>query len=72
CHRVTIRWQDLAIYLEIPLADRATFSQGHEPLRTLEWLEQHTQQPSEFKNKLRQAFEELGWNDLIDELDGSK
>jgi hypothetical protein len=58
------RWDDLADYFAIPLADRATFQQGYEPQRVLEWLEERKR-----LGDLRDAFNYLGYDDLIEELD---
>jgi hypothetical protein len=58
------RWDDLADYFEIPLADKAKFQQGHEPRRVLEWLEERR-----LLKELRTAFNYFGWDDLIEELD---
>lgn len=62
--RLVTRWEDLATYLEIPLPDRARFDRGNEPRRILDWLEQRGRLP-----ELRDAFNYLGWDDLIEELD---
>jgi Bacterial Death-like domain 3 len=58
------RWQDLADYFEIPLSDEETFAKGHEPQGILEWLEERKR-----LGELRDAFDYLGWNDLVEELD---
>lgn len=58
------RWDDLADYFGIPLIDKAKFNQGYEGQRTLEWLEERGR-----LDKLREAFVELGWNDLVVALD---
>ncbi|HEY7427020.1 MAG TPA: caspase family protein [Gemmataceae bacterium] len=58
------RWNDLATYFDIPLADRATFEKGHEPRQMFDWLEQRGR-----LSELRDAFNYLGWDDLIEELD---
>ena len=62
--RLLDRWQKLAIYLEIPLPDQAKFLKGHEPQQILDWLEQRGR-----LGDLRDAFNYLGWDDLIGELD---
>lgn len=62
--RLVTRWDDLADYFEIPLADRAKFDRGYEGQRTLDWLEERGR-----LSQLRQAFVELHWHDLIEELD---
>jgi hypothetical protein len=54
------RWNDLATYLDIPLADQATFPKGHEPRHILDWLEQRNR-----VGELRDAFNFMGWDDLI-------
>jgi nucleoside phosphorylase len=64
--RLVDRWQRLAMYFEIPPADKAKFPKGEEPLGILEWLEQRNRLDLD---KLRKAFEELEWNDLVEELD---
>jgi hypothetical protein len=61
---LTRRWDDLADYLGIPLADKAKFQQGYEPQRVLEWLEERCR-----LGDLRDAFNYFGWDDLIKELD---
>lgn len=58
------RWNDLAVYFEIPLAEQATFLKGHEPRQLLEWLQQRKR-----LGELRDAFNFLAWDDLIEELD---
>jgi hypothetical protein len=58
------RWNDLATYFDIPLPDQATFQQGHEPRQIFDWLEQRRR-----LGELRDAFNYLGWDDLIEELD---
>jgi hypothetical protein len=58
------RWNDLATYFDIPLADQATFQKGHEPRQIIDWLEQRGR-----LSELRDAFNYLGWDDLIEELD---
>jgi metacaspase-1 len=63
-NRLVTRWEDLATYLEIPLADKAKFDKGNEPRRIMEWLEQRGR-----LQELRDAFNYLGWDDLIEELD---
>jgi hypothetical protein len=62
--RLVTRSADLATYFEIPLADQATFEKGNEPRRILEWLEQRGR-----LGRLRDAFDFLGWDDLIEELE---
>jgi metacaspase-1 len=62
--RLVTRWEDLATFLEIPLADQAKFDTGNEPRRILDWLEQRGR-----LQELRDAFNYLGWDDLIEELD---
>jgi hypothetical protein len=62
--RLVTRWDDLADYFEIPLIDRAKFDRGYEGQRTLDWLEERGR-----LNQLRQAFVELRWDDLVEELD---
>ncbi len=63
-NRLVTRWEDLATYLEIPLPDQAKFDKGNEPRRILDWLEQRGR-----LQELRDAFNYLGWDDLIQELD---
>ncbi|AMV23994.1 5'-methylthioadenosine/S-adenosylhomocysteine nucleosidase [Gemmata sp. SH-PL17] len=58
------RWSALATYLDISLEDRAKFLQGHEPRQIFEWLEERNR-----LGELRGAFKDLGWPDLIEELD---
>lgn len=58
------RWDDLADYLGISLADKAKFQHGYEPQRVLEWLEERNR-----LGDLRDAFNFFGWDDLIKELD---
>ena len=62
--RLLDRWQKLATYLEIPLPDQAKFLKGHEPPQLLDWLEQRGR-----LGDLRDAFNYLGWDDFIGELD---
>lgn len=62
--QLVTRYHDLAMYFEIPLFDQATFETGREPQRILEWLEQRKR-----LGDLRDAFNFLGWDDLIEELD---
>lgn len=64
CDRLLDRWQKLATYLEIPLPDQAKFMKGNEPQQILDWLEQRARLAD-----LRDAFNYLGWDDLIGELD---
>jgi hypothetical protein len=58
------RWNALATYLDIPLEDRAKLVQGHEPRQIFEWLEERNR-----LGELRGAFKNLGWTDLVEELD---
>jgi hypothetical protein len=59
------RWEDLATYFEVPLADRSTFGQGANAAgKMLDWLEERKKLPA-----LRDAFNYFGWDDLIKELD---
>lgn len=58
------RWDDLADYFEIPLADKVKFERGHEGQWTLEWLEERGR-----LHELRQAFTHLQWVDLLAVLD---
>lgn len=59
------RWTDLALYFEIPLADRSTFGQGADAAgKLLDWLEERGRLAA-----LRDAFNYLEWDDLIGELD---
>jgi hypothetical protein len=58
------RWDDLADYLEIPTADKATWQKGLEPKGILDWLEERGR-----LGKLRDAFNYLGYDDLIGVLD---
>jgi hypothetical protein len=60
CHRLVDRWADLATFLDIHPHDRARFERGHEPRGILEWLEQRGRLA-----ELRDAFNALGWDDLI-------
>jgi hypothetical protein len=62
--RLVTRWEDLATYFEIPLADQVKFQQGNEPRRVLDWLEQRGR-----LQELRDAFEHFEWDDLIEDLD---
>jgi metacaspase-1 len=57
------RWSDLATYFDVPLPDRATFLQGQEPRMLLDWLEQRKRLAG-----LPDAFNYLGYDDLIEEL----
>jgi hypothetical protein len=61
--RLITRWNNLATYFEIPVADQATFQKGHEPRQILEWLEQRGR-----LGDLWDAFNFLGYDDLIEEL----
>jgi hypothetical protein len=63
-NRLVDRWQSLATYFEIPLPDQAKFHKGHEPQQILDWLEQRKR-----LGELRDAFNYLSWDDLIEELD---
>jgi metacaspase-1 len=58
------RWDDLADYLGIPLADKVKFAQGYEGQRILEWLEERDR-----LHDLREAFDHFNWNDLLAVLD---
>jgi metacaspase-1 len=58
--RLVDRWSELATYFEIPPADQARFPKGDEPRSILLWLEQRNQ-----LSALRDAFNFLGWDDLI-------
>jgi hypothetical protein len=58
------RWDDVADYFGIPLADKAKFPQGYEPQRVLEWLEERKR-----LRELRDAFNYLRYDDLIGVLD---
>ncbi len=62
--RLVDRWKLLATYFEIPMSDQATFQKGHEPQHIFEWLEQRNRLA-----ELRDAFNYLSWDDLIEELD---
>jgi Mg-chelatase subunit ChlD len=63
--RLVSRWTDLALYFEVPLADRSGFGHGADAAgRLLDWLEERKQLPL-----LRDAFNYLGWDDLIEVLD---
>jgi hypothetical protein len=61
--QLVTRWPDLATYFEIPLADQEAFEKGHEPRRLMDWLDQRGR-----LSELRDAFNFLGWRDLIEEL----
>ncbi|MFZ5893352.1 MAG: caspase family protein [Myxococcota bacterium] len=58
------RWDDLADYFGIPLADKARFSRGDEGQGTLDWLEERGR-----LDGLREAFSYFDWKDLIAVLD---
>ncbi len=59
------RWNDLALYFDIPLADRSTFGQGKEAAgKLLDWLDERQR-----LSALRDAFQYLAMDDLISLLD---
>ena len=62
--RLVDRWSELATYFDIPDDDQAKFDRGNEPKQILLWLGQRNR-----LSKLRDAFNFLGWDDLIEELD---
>lgn len=62
--RLVTRWEALATYFDISLADQAKFAKGHEPRHIIDWLEQRNR-----LGELRDAFNYLGWDDLIEEID---
>jgi hypothetical protein len=62
-NRLVDRWQSLATYFDIPLPDQAKFHKGQEPQQILDWLEQRNR-----LGELRDAFNYLSWDDLIQEL----
>jgi len=66
CSRLVSRHHELATYFEIPLTDQAVFERGREPQRILEWLEQRDR-----ISELRDAFNYLGWDDLIKQLESA-
>jgi nucleoside phosphorylase len=64
CRRLIKDWSDLADYFEIPLYQRARFTDGREPQEVWEWLEQ--------RNKLyaiKEALMAIDRDDLIEELE---
>jgi hypothetical protein len=63
-HALIQRWDDLADYVGIPLADKAKFAHGYEGQRVLEWLEERGR-----LHELREAFTHFQWKDLLAELD---
>ena len=63
-NRLVDRWPDLALYFDIAAHEKAKFKQGEEPAAILQWLEQHAG-----IDQLRDAFNFLGWDDLIEVLD---
>jgi hypothetical protein len=59
-NRLVDRWNTLAVYLEVPLPDQATFPRGGEPMALLNWLELRDRE-----SELRPAFTELKYQDLL-------
>jgi hypothetical protein len=63
-NRLLDSWRDLAMYFDIPPKDIAKFPQGAEPQKILEWIEAR-QRTAE----LRKALNDIGRDDLVQELD---
>jgi uncharacterized caspase-like protein len=62
--RLVDRWQTLSLYFDIPASDQARFTKGDEPRAILQWLEQRG-----VLSQLRDAFNYLSWDDLLEVLD---
>ena len=63
--RLVNRWERLGVYFEIPLFDQEAFKRDYQPpLALLNWLDQRRR-----IWQLRDAFNFLGWDDLIKEFD---
>jgi hypothetical protein len=58
------RWDPLARYFEVPLSDRSKWTQGNEPGKLLDWLTERRRVWA-----LRDAFNALEWDDLIEVLE---
>lgn len=61
--RLVDRWRPLAMYFDMTQAEQAQLIPGHEPKGILDWLEQRGK-----LRELREAFNFLGYDDLLEQI----